>query len=81
MRCPVCVEQGQTSTVFVPTGGVVTLMLGQRYYDEQGRYHDHDPNSHTYSYSCSNEHRWVETIYDLCLNCDFNAGRNSTRTG
>lgn len=77
MRCPVCVEQGLTSVVHVPQGGYSTLMAGVSYYDKEGAYHHHDPNSHTATYSCSNGHRWRRVTYNRCLNCDYNEERDS----
>jgi hypothetical protein len=58
MKCEECVEAGEKSRV-TGGGGSRTLMGHSPYYDEDGIYHNHDPNTMTSSYSCSNGHRWV----------------------
>ena len=58
MRCPVCVGANTKHTVNVQPGGVRTLMLGHSFYDEDNRYHNHDPNTTTSDWSCSWGHRW-----------------------
>lgn len=60
MKCPVCVSEGRRSTVQVGIS-TATLMSGSTYYDEDGRYHNHDPNYTTTGYSCSNGHEWTGT--------------------
>ena len=59
MICPECKEQGLRSCV-TPGAGTSTLMYCPGYYDEDGRYHSHDLNTSSTSYSCSNGHRWTE---------------------
>jgi hypothetical protein len=75
-KCPVCAESGMRSRVFVPGGSVVTLMATQDYYDEDGRFHHHDPNSRTRQFTCSEGHAWVEVSTIGCEPC----GRESTLT-
>ena len=58
MKCEECVEAGLKSRV-TGGGGSRTLLGHSPYYDEDGIYHNHDPNTITRSYSCSNGHRWV----------------------
>lgn len=60
MRCPECVEAGQRSKVYVGLS-TTTLMYAQPFYDEDGRWHHHDPNQTTTEYTCSNGHSWKET--------------------
>ena len=65
MICPHCKEEGKTSRV---TGGnsQTTCMWCPPYYDEQGKYHSHDSNITTTSYSCSNGHAFVVKSYGKC---------------
>ena len=65
MICPECKRQGLKSRVYVGTSSV-TLMYSAPFYDEEGKYHDHDPNTRTTSYSCSNGHKWVESSCGSC---------------
>jgi hypothetical protein len=57
------------SRVFVPGHSVVTAMAGQDYYDEDGRFHHHDPNSRTQQFSCSEGRAWVEVSTTGCEPC------------
>ncbi len=65
MKCPKCQKEGKESKVF-PHGSSTTLMHSQPFYDEKGKYHDHDPNITTSQYSCSNGHRWTEKNNSIC---------------
>lgn len=60
MKCPTCEAQGTRSIVYVGPSSS-TCMSGSVYYDEDGRYHQHDPNTHTTAYNCSLGHGWVMT--------------------
>jgi hypothetical protein len=65
MKCLECVKNNQTSRVSV--GGSTTTLMGfTPFYDEDGRYHSHDPNTKTTYYSCSNGHSWTETSKSKC---------------
>lgn len=57
MKCPVCVERGEKSTV-TPRGSRRTLMgFTPGHYDEEGKWVKHrDPNITTDGYTCSNNH-------------------------
>ena len=57
MICEQCKETGQRSRVY-PGGSTSTLMMAHPYYDEDGVYHENDPNISTQYFSCSNRHRW-----------------------
>lgn len=59
MICKQCRDEGKLSKVF-PGCGTRTLMNCPTFYDEQGKFHDHDSNTTTMDYSCSNGHRWTE---------------------
>ncbi len=68
MKCKTCVEQGLKSTVEV-VSSVSTLMCEHQYYDEDGRYHLHDPNTTNTLYRCSNGHSTGETSRRHCPTC------------
>lgn len=65
MKCPVCVKEGRTSEVY-PKGGFTTAMYCQPFYDEEGKYHNHDANITTHGLSCSNNHSWTERTSGSC---------------
>ena len=65
MICQECKAAGQTSRVSVG-GGCTTAMYCPPFYDEEGKYHSHDLNTVTTSYSCSNGHRWSESGLTPC---------------
>lgn len=73
MFCPVCQEQGLKSKVFASGGGRTTLMGFTPYYDEEGNYHSHNPNTTTRSYKCSEGHVWEVRSTQGCPNpdCDY----------
>ena len=58
MKCPKCEEEGKRSKVYV--GGSSSTLLGWTpYYDEDGNYHNNDPNRITTNYSCSEGHNFM----------------------
>lgn len=65
MICPQCKEQGLKSMVY-PGPSRTTLLYCQPFYDEKGKYHDHDMNTTTTSYQCSNGHSWEEKNKKSC---------------
>ena len=72
MRCPQCVQEDQTSRCFKGNRTVTTAMAGvQRYWDEAGVYHSHDPNRSTSTFHCSRGHRWTITTRQQCPACSF----------
>lgn len=75
MKCAECEKAGLKSIVNVPNGSFSTCMMEHRFYDEDGRYHFHDPNRRTSEWSCSNGHRWVDVRWSRCpaQGCDWNA--------
>lgn len=77
MKCPFCEEEGKTSKVYVGIGSS-TLMAHSPYYDENGQFHMHDPNTHTGNYTCSNGHAWSDSEIRGCSSCDY--GRKHTIT-
>lgn len=58
MRCPECEAEGTYSVVYDGPRWV-TAMCVERYWDEDGRYHLHNPNTVAVSYECSQGHRWT----------------------
>jgi len=46
--------------------GFSTSMAGQLFWDEDGRRHNHDPNTTTWSFRCSNGHEWSVTQPHNC---------------
>jgi len=65
MICLECKKKGLKSQVY-PGVSSTTLLYCQPFYDEKGRYHDHDANTTTTEYSCSNGHKWVEKTTGSC---------------
>ncbi len=65
MICPECKKEGLKSTVY-PGVGMTTAMYFSPFYDEEGNYHDHDANTTTTDYSCSNGHKWIEKTTGSC---------------
>ena len=65
MICEVCRKEGKTSKVFSGMGSV-TLAYCPPFYDEKGKYHNHDSNITTTNCHCSNGHHWVEKNQNVC---------------
>jgi len=65
MICKECSKAGLKSCVY-SHGGSRTLMYSAPFWDENGCYHDHDPNIGTYGYECSNGHTWTESSRSSC---------------
>lgn len=70
MKCPVCQEKNLESSVY-PGMGTCTAMYCAPYYDTTGKYHHHNLNTTTTSYSCSRGHRWDVSRKGNCPSCDF----------
>lgn len=68
MICPTCASEGQKSRVY-PGASFTTAMGAHQFYDEDGRYHFHDPNTAYTQYRCSNGHSWQETSRAPCPTC------------
>lgn len=65
MKCPECVKENKKS--FVNVGmSMTTAMYAAPFYDEEGKYHHHDPNTTSTEYSCSNGHRWTHKSTSTC---------------
>ena len=65
MKCPQCTKEGKKSQVY-PGMCTTTLLFCPPYYDEDGKYHNHDSNTTTTQYKCSNGHEWVENTRGSC---------------
>ena len=57
--CPTCQKESKKSRVYFD-GQRTTLMAGYPYWDEEGNYHQNNPNRTTRHFHCSNNHRWGE---------------------
>lgn len=65
MKCSKCVEMGLRS--IVQSGFVMsTCMYFAPFYDEDGNYHNHDNNTQTQNWNCSNNHYWTTTQGGSC---------------
>ena len=78
MICPECQAQGKKSCVFIGTA-TITMVSHQPFYDEAGEFHNHDPNLHRTSYSCSNGHSWVESRQSKCPSCNYGVEEGEAR--
>lgn len=65
MRCPECEKEGEKSLVYAD-GSMMTAVYLPPFYDEEGRYHHHDPNSHSTTFTCSLGHKWSESKVNKC---------------
>lgn len=65
MICEECKKNKQRSLSY-PGGSTSTLLGFQPYFDEDGKYHNHDPNKITTYYNCSNGHKWVNSYVQSC---------------
>ena len=66
MICPECKEQGLKSKIYQHGMGSTTLMWCPPFYDEDGQHHNHDSNTTTQGYRCSNGHEWVKKSSGSC---------------
>lgn len=70
MKCPVCEQQGKKSTLR-GGGSFTTCMCGETYWDEDGKYHNHDPNRISTGYHCSNGHEFSVSSRSPCQSCEY----------
>ena len=70
--CPVCQEDNQTSKV-TEQGSSTTCLYCEPFYDEEGNYHNHDRNTTTTVFKCSNGHTFVRKGHAGCnvKDCTF----------
>lgn len=69
--CKQCENEGETSTITGNGYGTSTLMDWYPSYDEQGRYHSHNPNWHTSSWRCSRGHVFTVRSKNGCSSCGY----------
>lgn len=75
LKCPQCIESGQRSKVY-DQGGSTWAMGWSPYYDEDGQYHAHNPNSVQVAYKCTNDHTFQRVYEKPCPNenCEYGKG-------
>ena len=71
MKCPVCSREGLRSTVYGSQFSTTTDMGWQPYWDEDGVFHDHNPNGHGRSFTCSRRHSWSVGSVEACPAGDY----------
>lgn len=75
MKCPTCVLEGRRSKLHCYGGVSRTLLGGESpWFDEDGQYHEHDPNIERRTLQCSNGHRWLHTRFPACASCGWSRG-------
>lgn len=63
MKCPICIAEGEASCVTLGMSFTTCMGWTTGYYNEKGNWVvNNDPNKTTTEYSCSNGHRWKETV-------------------
>lgn len=68
VKCQTCQADGEQS--FVRVGSSATTAMGTDvFYDEDGRFHCHDPNTTATEFWCSRGHSWTESRQHRCLTC------------
>ena len=70
MKCLTCVSEGKQSRLTVHPG-MTTLIYAAPYYDEDGEYHNHDPNITSYGWNCSEGHSGNGSRRERCPGCDW----------
>ena len=70
MKCPECERQGMVSKLYLQYGPT-TDMATHEFYDEEGKYHFHDPNSSTTIFKCTNRHVGAISQSRKCPSCDY----------
>lgn len=70
MKCIKCAGEGKTSRLN-ELGSSTTCLGWGTYYDEAGKYHNHDPNRINTGYVCSNGHSFSILTKRKCPNCDY----------
>lgn len=59
MKCPKCVQENETSKVYVGACVATSLVYSPGYYDEEGNFQrNNDPNSYGTDYRCSLGHKF-----------------------
>jgi hypothetical protein len=76
MRCPVCEPEKVKHTVQQGFSRSTLLGGSAPYYDEDDKVHNHDPNTSSVTYECSNGHKWTVKAGHSCW-CGWRGGENS----
>lgn len=58
MICNTCKDTGLKSRVFPVASEYVFVTPQERYFDENGVWHNHDSNETVETFKCSNDHTW-----------------------
>jgi len=74
MRCPECKIQGLDSKYYIPNTSYRAFSKICPFYDEEGRYHNHDGSMHTSESYCSRGHKFVHRTILHC--CEEHPGMN-----
>lgn len=69
MKCPKCTNP----CIIYPMNSGMTMSASRPYYDHNGSYHNHDPNSTTSTYVCEYGHQWSIKTYNKC-SCGWSGG-------
>lgn len=77
MICPVCEKLGLKSKTHA-NGGRKTMMYCKPYYDENGKYHHHDANRISTTYTCTNGHAWTRVTRGKCW-CGWSGGETTIK--
>jgi len=70
--CPVCKAKGWTSVVR-EKGSSAVMGPVDKYYDEEGKYHYHDPSYIKQEYECDQRHKWEQIESASKCWCGWNA--------
>jgi hypothetical protein len=66
MICEQCQKEELKSRIDLLPMGVRTAMGWQDFYDEDGKFHCHDPNVTTFNHKCSNGHEFSKSQKETC---------------
>lgn len=77
MICPECKGKNLKSIVMI-NNTTMTCMGWLPYYNEDGKYHSHNPNKISTSYICSNKHCFNMSALAPCPSCDYGVEKNET---
>jgi hypothetical protein len=72
--CPACKLIGSKSQLIEIFSGYSSLGQSNSYYDEDGKYHYHNPNGSITVYRCSNGHESKYFKHNSCGICDYKSG-------
>lgn len=69
LTCPKCVEEKLTSKVYYDGTSGTGIAPPRPYWDEEGRYHEHNPNVYKHAFRCSRQHFWMQEERLPCPTC------------